>query len=227
MSYRYVYEPRRPRFRFTRYEVGQILLAVGALTLAFLIVDINPLFGTGVFPPWDYVAVRLFAALVAVLTGFLLHEFAHKALAVRYRCWAEFRADLRGLLIGIGSSLLGFVFAMPGAVYVDGNPGRVKEGKLSLAGPMTNLVLGGAALLLGLLSRGLGGTMFTDLGYIVRLTFAQMAFVNLLLGAYNMIPLHPMDGSKVLAWDKRVYVGGFAAIIAVFAAGFLIGAFSI
>lgn len=225
MSFRYVYEPRRPRFRFTRYEVGQILLAVGALTLAFLIVDVNPLYGS--VPSLDWIAVRLFAALVAVITGFLFHEFAHKAMAVRYRCWAEFRADKRGLLIGIGSSLLGFVFAMPGAVYVDGNPGPVKEGKLSLAGPMTNLVLGSAGVLLAFASRGLGGAMTTDPGYIARLTFAQMAFVNLLLGAYNMIPLYPMDGSKVYRWDKRIYVGAFAGLIAVFAAGFLTGAFAI
>ncbi|MFH0817152.1 MAG: site-2 protease family protein, partial [Candidatus Micrarchaeota archaeon] len=30
--------------------------------------------------------------------------------------------------------------------------------------------------------------------------------VNLFLGIFNMIPIFPLDGSKVLDWDWRVWV---------------------
>src|SRR3989338_10100919 len=81
--------------------------------------------------------------LVAVGTGFILHELAHKYVAIHYGAHAEFRAWREGLLLAIGLGIFtngAFVFAAPGAVYVFGRSITVKQnGIISLAGPVTNL----------------------------------------------------------------------------------------
>ena len=218
MSFRYVYVPRKPGLTFSRIEIQHILLSVGALTLAFVLVDFSPgLFGVAspdAFQP-HVIAIRALAAFVAVATGFLLHELAHKAMGIRYRCWAEFRADFRGLMIGIVTALFGFVFAAPGAVHVAGRITREQEGKLGLAGPITNLMMGTLAFV-GVL--GMRGVVLVEwsVPHVLALILYQTAFVNFLLGAFNMIPVDPFDGSKVFRWNKVVYAGTAVALVGLF-----------
>ena len=45
-------------------------------------------------------------------------------------------------------------------------------------------------------------------------SFAMM--VNIWLAVFNMLPIPPLDGSKVLAWDKRIWAGVFIFLIAIF-----------
>ena len=83
--------------------------------------------------------------LVAVGTGFILHELAHKYVAIHYGAHAEFRAWREGLLLAIGLALFtngAFVFAAPGAVYVSGRGITVKQnGIISIAGPVINIAI--------------------------------------------------------------------------------------
>ncbi len=58
---------------------------------------------------------------LAVGTGFLLQELAHKFIAQRYGYWAEYRADRNGLLFIIIMSFAGFLLAAPGAVMIQKN----------------------------------------------------------------------------------------------------------
>ena len=39
------------------------------------------------------------------------------------------------------------------------------------------------------------------LGYAINLTI----FISILLAFFNMLPIYPLDGSKVLSWNKEVY----------------------
>ena len=80
----------------------------------------------------------------------MLHELAHKIVAQRNGAWAEFRAYPLGLVLAVVSALLGFILAAPGAVYIQGAISRKQDGKISIAGPLTNLGLGLAFLGLGL-----------------------------------------------------------------------------
>ena len=218
MSYRYVYVPRKPGISFSRIEIQHILLSVGALTLAFVLVDIRggPL-GSGSLLSADAgrIALNVLAAFVAVATGFLLHELAHKVVGVRYRCWAEFRADFRGLLLGLLTALVGFVFAAPGAVHVMGRVTREQEGKLGLAGPGTNLSVGLMAVAASLALRPQVVVEASSL-YIIWFVLSQTAFVNLALGSFNMIPVDPFDGSKIFRWNKVVYAGTAIALVGSF-----------
>ena len=53
----------------------------------------------------------IFVAAFSVGLGFLLHELSHKLVAQHYKCFAEFRSFDPMLLLAIGMSFLGFVFA--------------------------------------------------------------------------------------------------------------------
>ncbi|WP_420871416.1 metalloprotease [Halomicrobium salinisoli] len=139
--------------------------------------------------------------LLSLLTagvGFLLHELAHKVVAIRFGQVAEFRADYNMLFLAVVGGLAGFLFAAPGAVYHRGRITARENGLISVAGPVTNLVL--AAVFLGVLVAGASSGVDL-LGRVGNLGL----WLNLLLAGFNMIPFGPLDGKKVLAWNKLVY----------------------
>jgi len=188
------------RIAFSRTEIKNILIAVGALTVAFTITFLGGLAGL----ISANVATALYAlaiSFIAVLSGFMLHELAHKFVAQRAGAWAEFRAQPTGLMMGIVFSFLGFIFALPGAVYIQGMISRKQNGLISLAGPATNIVLGAAFIALYFASgSGLLATAFYIIGS-----------VNFLLAAFNLLPIPPLDGSKVLRWSFPAYIAAFGA----------------
>jgi Zn-dependent protease len=147
--------------------------------------------------------------LVVVGIAFILHELAHRLIARKYGYWAEFRAHYQGLLYGfliaVITTLLGhpFVFILPGAVmiYPIGRFGFIernveKTGKIAAAGPMVNILL---AVIFGITSTFFGAGLLGNL-------LAAGATVNAFLAVFNMLPLHPLDGSKVFAWKKELWV---------------------
>lgn len=134
-------------------------------------------------------------AAITVGTGFLLHEMGHKIVAQRYGCFAEFRSFDKMLLLAILMSFFGFVLAAPGAVMINGPVGVRRNGKISAAGPIVNLVL--ALLFLWLL-------LMRPAGFLGIIAFYGY-FINSWLALFNMIPIWNLDGAKVLRWDKTVY----------------------
>ena len=134
-------------------------------------------------------------AAITVGTGFLLHELGHKLVAQRYGCFAEFRSFDQMLMLAILMSFFGFVFAAPGAVMISGPVGTRRNGIISAAGPIVNIIL--ALLFLALL--------FTfPIGFLGIIAFYGF-FVNSWLALFNMIPIWNLDGAKILRWDKKVY----------------------
>src|SRR6266540_1747740 len=135
--------------RFSGSELTQIIVAVAALTLAFTIAQIGGVYAIGFTGrSLELLGLIALASFVAVITAFLLHELAHKALAQRYGCHAEFRAFPMGLLLGILTAAFGFLFAAPGAVMISGSVSPRQNARISAAGPGTNFVL--AATFFGL-----------------------------------------------------------------------------
>jgi Zn-dependent protease len=192
--------PGYGRIRFSKVEMKNILIAVSALTLAFTILfTLNP--PVGGLSTVDSVLFALVASFVAVLTGFMLHEFAHKLVAQRSGAWAEFRAYPLGLVLAIMFSLMGFIFAAPGAVYIQGMVSRSQNGLISIAGPLTNMMLG--LLFIGLALLLQGGVVAAAL-YLV-------GWINVLLAVFNLLPVPPLDGHKVLKWSVPVYIVAFGA----------------
>jgi len=176
-----------------------------ALALAFTLALVGGFSATGVH--LGTAALFFLLSLITVGVGFVLHELAHKFTAMRYGYWAEFQKDNQMLLVAVAiAALVGVVFAAPGATMIYGpSLSKRENGVISVAGPVTNLLL---AIPFGLLF--IGGSMF-DLGGFVMLVGAVGVKINAMLAAFNMLPIGPLDGKKVLAWNPVIFV----AVIAV------------
>ncbi|MEK6837475.1 MAG: hypothetical protein AABX69_02385, partial [Nanoarchaeota archaeon] len=182
------------RMKFSHVEIQHLLRAWIVLSLAFAILD-NRGFS---FTPAFLAAVAISAATVGV--GFLLHELMHKYFAQKYGCRAEFRAFDFMLLIAFVMSFFGFIFAAPGGVFIQGNVNAARTGRISAAGPMTNVVL--AAVFIGL-------KFVAESFYPSQLLLSIAAYgasINAWLAVFNMLPFMGLDGSKVLFWNFKAYV---------------------
>jgi Zn-dependent protease len=155
-----------------------------------------------------YLGVSEFESLVGALVGFaavltasfFAHELAHKVTAQRRGLWAEFRLTLWGsvlTLVSIVSPL--FKIIAPGAVMVSA-AGTEGMGKISLAGPVTNIILSGALLSLA---------TFVPSGLVW--VFLLSALLNGFMAVFNLIPFGIFDGFKIFSWDKKVWALAFAA----------------
>jgi Zn-dependent protease len=209
----YVYPDRpKPGVHFSRTELGQLAVAILALSAAFTILYVRSDPGGFAESPALFLAISFPASLLAVGTGVGLHEIMHKVVAQRYGLWAEFRYNLRGLAFAfIFAAAIGFLYGAPGATWISGAVTREQNGRISAAGPVTNLVIA-AALFAGFLAMMPRASSFG--GALVVVYFIQAASVNAFLAGFNMIPVMPLDGAKVWAWNKAAYLGIVAIAIA-------------
>jgi len=181
-------------------EIKQIVMADAALTIAFSIALAGGIFGNLI----DVVAL-LPMAFVAVTLSFVLHELMHKYTAQHYGAIAAFQTSKMGLLITLGTSIFGFLFGIPGATVIYTNSFTVRQnGITSLAGPLTNFFVFAAFFILFILT--------PPLTYINNLA-ALVMFISILLAFFNMLPIMPLDGAKVLHWNKRVYFSALGVIL--------------
>ena len=200
--------------RFASDEIFDLAIAWGALGVAFTIF-IFVATGRSVFPD---IAAAVFSPLfarvfmISLLTvgiGFLLHELAHKIVAVRFGQRAAFKADYKMLALCIGAAFAGFLFAAPGAVYHRGRITLRQNGLVAVAGPLTNIALVGAFLPL---------TAFP--GFVGQV--GQLGvLINAFLAAFNMIPFGPLDGKTVISWNKLVFAAVFVGSVLLAIGSFL------
>lgn len=199
----------RPRVTFGATEMFHLAAAVAVLTIAFTVFETGL---AGLLHFGRVAAITLFASFLAVGSGFVLHELAHKVLAQRYGHWAEFRAHFPGLgmtlLLALFTPVL---FAAPGAVLIQGRVTPRENGLISLAGPATNLVL-------AFLAWPFAWAVNADA--LLPAVASRVALINAFLCLFNLVPLGPLDGRKVLAWSKLGYTAsalaallGFLAIL--------------
>jgi len=156
-------------------------------------------------------------SLVILLFSAILHEVAHGFVAERL---GDPTARLAGritlnpkkhidlymsiflpLLLIISGSPIIFGAAKP--VPVD--PFNLKEGRkdialVSLVGPLTNIVIAIiASSLIKLITFASHDFLNSPVLSIIYLLLLQITRLNLLLAIFNLIPIPPLDGSKVFA----------------------------
>ncbi len=136
-------------------------------------------------------------AALAVGTGFLLHELAHKYVAIYFGAKAEYRAWNLGLIFALAVAFFfRFIFAAPGAVYIYGKRVSLTEnGIISAAGPLMNIVIGLLAM---------GVALLYQTSYIGQAA-GIVGTINLYLALFNLLPFFILDGSKVFAWNKGIW----------------------
>lgn len=174
---------------FTRNEIRDLLISIVVLSFVF------SRFLVETFPITLFVVIIVFAS----------HEIlGHKFVAQHYGFDAEYKMWPLGLFLGIITALLpgGFAIAAPGAVYISpykkGFAFRVSHltkkhyGIISLAGPLINIVLA-----ISLLS----------LNFIYPLDlFLLTARISFFLAFFNLLPIPPMDGSKIMNWNMSIWL---------------------
>ena len=200
-------------FRFTGKEIRDLIISFIVIALGFTI-----LYSNG-----DYSHVTLIfpVVMIGVGAGFIFHELGHKFVAMHYGYYAEYELWPTGLLIALASSFFGFIFAAPGAVVIYSNGMEEKtNGIISIAGPIVNIILG---LIFFLILGSLGNFVYTETGAIVYLICVLGTRINFFLAAFNLLPIPPLDGSKVMAWSVPIWLITFAiaAILVLFFGGIL------
>ena len=149
--------------------------------------------------------VFLILSMVTVGVGFVLHELAHKFTAMNFGYWAEFRKDNLMLLVAVVlAALVGVVFAAPGATMIYGSGvTREQNGKISAAGPVTNLILCIPFAFLLFISNVMDpASSSRSILVIAGMVGLQ---VNAMIAAFNMLPVSVLDGRKVLAWNPAIF----------------------
>jgi Zn-dependent protease len=161
---------------------------------------------------------------IPVLFAITLHEVAHGWMA---RCFGDRTAEMLGrlslnplrhidligtvlvpgILLAIGGPLVGWAKPVPVATKVLRNP-RLSVTLVALAGPLANIgmaVFWCVIFAIGVHVRG----SETLVGWIVRMAEAGIV-VNVILALFNMLPVPPLDGGRVVTalmpaeWGARV-----------------------
>lgn len=157
----------------------------------------------------------LFALLVSipgVLVAITFHEFAHGYAAYKLgdnTAKNEGRLSLNPLdhLDPIGTLMLlfaGFGWGKPVHVNSTNYTRKISmekgEAIVSFAGPLTNIVLAFIfALIYGALIKFTNIEFLSStVGNIIQLIIASTISINIGLGVFNLIPLPPLDGSKII-----------------------------
>ncbi|MDD1709376.1 MAG: peptidase M50 [Methanoregulaceae archaeon] len=210
--------------RISRRERYDLIIAWFAISIAFSLAFTG---GVGVWmgnpiqeTTLGNYLIFLVLSMVTVGIGFVLHELAHKFTAMHFGYWAEFRKDNIMLLVAVVlAALIGLVFAAPGATMIYGSGvTREQNGKISAAGPVTNLVLCLPFAVLLITSAILDPADSLG-GFPITLGMVGLQ-VNAMIAAFNMLPVSVLDGKKVLAWNPAIF-----AILIIAAFGILIGTF--
>jgi Zn-dependent protease len=173
-----------------------------------------------------------------ILPAIILHEVAHGYVAyllgdttardrgrltlnpmAHIDLWGTVLMPALLLLTSGGRFAFGYAKPVPVNPYQMSKVGH-RNGMLltGIAGPVTNIVL---AVMSGLLTRVL--TVVPGIPEVVSTVTVYFCYINLVLAFFNLIPLPPMDGSRVaqrflsgaaLEWYSRIEPYGFFVIIA-------------
>ena len=113
------------------------------------------------------------------------------------------------MVIAFVTSFFGVVFASPGStqIYSDHITDEI-SGRISIAGPMANMVLALIFITLAVLI-----SPFKSYSQIFNLMFliCTVGFsVNSFLATFNLLPLYTLDGTKVLKWNAVIWLIVFA-----------------
>jgi len=193
------------KFGFDRKELEDIAISTALLAFIFSYDGYRQIFNLGSDTLYMYL---IYLAIIAL--AFIPHELAHKFTAIKYGCQARYQIWWKGLKFALILAIItngNFVIAAPGAVMIYSMQkdmfGRVhstitpkENAYISIAGPAANLAVAIIMLSMsGILTIG-GFDLAGSIGY-----------VSCFLALFNLLPIPPLDGSKIFSWNKSVWLG--------------------
>lgn len=149
--------------------------------------------------------IIVLSRMFVVLCCMPVHEMAHAYAA--YKCGDD-TAKLKGRLtinpfahLDLIGTLMILFFGIGYANPVPVNPARLKHPKknmalISFAGPLANIIMSFIFIFLTYFLMFIAPT--NNVIYMVASFFSYAAQVNVTLAVFNLIPIPPLDGSKIL-----------------------------
>ena len=137
---------------------------------------------------------------VCFTASFLVHEMAHKVMAQKNGLWAEFRLTTWGAVVTLASVFLPFKMISPGAMMIGGTADRKGLVKISVAGPITNIILSVAFY---------AAVFFLPMNIYLFAALLFVAYINAFMALFNMVPFGILDGFKIFSLDKKVWAAAF------------------
>jgi len=186
------------KYTFTFAEIRDLLISALVLGLIFT------------FGNWSL--KNFFMSIGIVGPALILHELAHKFVAQKYDLVAAYVMWPTGIAIALLVAFMtqgSMIFAALGAVMIAPvyhtrlgykfiGLTSTELGKISIAGPLTNLVIAIISYLMIPLNPEF---------------FLMSANINCWIALFNCIPIPPLDGTKIFRWNIPLWMGVFTATI--------------
>jgi Zn-dependent protease/CBS domain-containing protein len=131
----------------------------------------------------SYPQLYLFFLIIFLFVFVVVHELAHSVVARHYKI------KVRKIVL----------YPIGGVSEIEEIPEKPSiEWRMAIAGPLTSFVIGGVLLALDqiFLIKAPSAPLTPSLRTAGNLTL-DLAYLNLILGAFNLIPAFPMDGGRV------------------------------
>jgi len=155
--------------------------------------------------------ITLIFQLAVLLMSVVIHEFAHGWMAFRLGdstakyhgrltlnpikhldIWGSFFVPLMLFIFSSGQMVFGWAKPVPYNPY-NLRDQKYGSAKVAFAGPAANLLI---AVVFGLCLRFVPISILTTTG--LGQIFSLIVFLNILLAIFNLVPIPPLDGSKIL-----------------------------
>ncbi|UCE14239.1 MAG: hypothetical protein JSV04_03440 [Candidatus Heimdallarchaeota archaeon] len=187
-------------FSFTSTEKRELFIGTSIFVLVELSLYISPfqLF-TDFLSDFTFFLDEFFVIVVLCILSiplFLFHELSHKFTAQGYGLTSGFRLDPNFALFSLFSIFLPIKIIAPGVVVSSGEYRLDTSGRISMAGPLVNILIGGVFLVFS-------SFMPLDWAMVVFLLVSKFSFD---LALFNMLPFYVLDGTKILRWHQTTFI---------------------
>ncbi|MFW9778737.1 MAG: hypothetical protein ACFFE8_07760 [Candidatus Heimdallarchaeota archaeon] len=185
-------------YSFSPKEKQELMFATGLFVLVEASLFLSPLKFVDLlisdFDSWLSSVFDLLILGILSIPLFPFHELGHKFVAQTYHLKSRFRFLPELALISLISVLLPLKIIAPGVVLSSGGYNGGKDARISLAGPLVSLIMGGLFLVLAAI-------LFP--GWTLLLIYVSKFSLD--LAVFNLLPFSVLDGSKVIQWHPGTY----------------------
>jgi Zn-dependent protease/predicted transcriptional regulator len=129
-----------------------------------------------------YLSIGVIGAAV-LFSSVILHELAHSIMAIRYGI------KVRQIVL--------FIFGGVSDIEEEPKDFR-KEFKIAVVGPLTSFGLAGIFSVFSFLIESIADSGSSTSLQAADVVLSYGAFINIMLGAFNLIPAFPLDGGRIL-----------------------------